>query len=157
MNSLLPQLRRPLAALFVGGLLVFAGANYLLAKQFNVPAFAAFAVLLGAATGGVFAVLRRDLHKREQTHAKNHEVRQSFESLAQSSPAGIFRANQQGDILFVNHRWCALTGRSQAESQGFGCHRIPNCGYRTATRSTSSDETSWLVESVSVVVIRPFK
>jgi PAS domain S-box-containing protein len=120
MNSLLPRLRRLLAALFVAGLALFAAANYLLARQFNLPAFAAFTVLLGAATGGIYVVLRRDVQKREQTHAKNHEARQSFESLAQSAPAGIFRANQQGDLLFVNNRWSALTGRSQAESQGFG-------------------------------------
>jgi hypothetical protein len=59
MNSLLPRLRRLLAALFVAGLVLFAAANFLFAKQFNLLAFAAFTGLLGAVTGGVFLVLRK--------------------------------------------------------------------------------------------------
>ncbi|NDD40146.1 MAG: PAS domain S-box protein, partial [Verrucomicrobia bacterium] len=120
MSSLLPRLRRLLLAVFVAGLVWFAATDWVLAQKFNVLAFATGVVFIGSALGSLFFLLRRDIQKREQTHAKNHEVRQTFEMLTQSAPAGIFRANQQGDILFVNNRWSALTGRSQAESQGFG-------------------------------------
>lgn len=120
MNSLLPRLRLMLAVLFAAGLVGFAVIQHFLAKRFQWVPFAAFAVLLAAAMVGVFLGLRREVQKREQSHAKNHELRQTFETLTHNAPAGIFRANQQGDILFVNNRWSALTGRSQAECQGFG-------------------------------------
>ena len=120
MSSLLPRLRRLLLAAFVAGLVWFAATDWALAQKFNVFAFATGVLFIGSSLVCLYYLLRRDIQKREQTHAKNHEVRQSFESLTQSAPAGIFRANQQGDILFVNNRWSALTGRSQAESQGFG-------------------------------------
>lgn len=120
MNSLLPRLRRLLATLFVAGLVWFAATDWFLIKPFPISAFIKDTLFLAAGATGVYFLLRRDVQKREQTHAKNHEIRQTFETLTQAAPAGIFRANQQGDILFVNNRWSALTGRSQAESQGFG-------------------------------------
>ncbi len=80
MNSLLPRLRRLLAALFGAGLLWFAATDWLLTKPFPVGAFVKDTLFLAAAAG-VYILLRRDVQKREQTHAKNHEVRQTFETL----------------------------------------------------------------------------
>ena len=94
MSSLLPRLRRLLVVLFVAGLAWFAAADWLLAQKVNPLALVTNGLFLAVATGGLFFLLQRDIQKREQAHAKNHEVRQSFESLTQSAPAGIFRANQ---------------------------------------------------------------
>ena len=120
MSSLLPRLRRLLAALIGLGLLWFVASDRLLTGKFNPVAIAVSVGFIGIAAAGLFFLLRRDIQRREQTTAKINEARQTFETISHSAPAGIFRANAQGDIIFVNNRWCALTGRSQAECQGFG-------------------------------------
>ena len=120
MSSLLPRLRRLLAAFLILGSLWFVASDRLLTGKFNPAALAVSLSFLGIAAAALFFLLRRDVQKREQNTAKINEARQTFEIIAHSAPAGIFRANSQGDFIFVNNRWCALTGRSQAESQGFG-------------------------------------
>jgi len=120
MSSLLPRLRRLLAAFIGLGLLWFVASDRLLTGKFNPVAIGVSFGFIGIAAAGLFFLLRRDIQRREQATAKINEARQTFETISHSAPAGIFRANAQGDIIFVNNRWCALTGRSQAECQGFG-------------------------------------
>ena len=43
----------------------------------------------------------------------NDELRASerlFQTISQMSPVGIFRANAQGDFVYVNERWCEIAG-----------------------------------------------
>lgn len=43
-----------------------------------------------------------------------------FRALASHSPVGLFLADARGHCLFVNERWCALTGITPAEAAGEG-------------------------------------
>jgi PAS domain S-box-containing protein len=59
------------------------------------------------------------------THQKLAEValRESerrFATLAEASPVGIFRFDTAGNCIYVNNRWCEMTGRSLQEGLGMG-------------------------------------
>jgi PAS domain S-box-containing protein len=43
-----------------------------------------------------------------------------FRALASHAPVGLFLTDAQGHCLFVNERWCALTGLTPAEAAGEG-------------------------------------
>ncbi len=59
------------------------------------------------------------------THRKNmeealRESQQLFETLAITSPVGIFRTNPDGQTTYVNPRWLELSGLTAVEAMGFG-------------------------------------
>jgi PAS domain S-box-containing protein len=41
-----------------------------------------------------------------------------FQALSRMSPVGIFRANAQGDFVYVNERWCEIAGLSSDNALG---------------------------------------
>jgi len=41
-----------------------------------------------------------------------------FEALAAHTPVGIFVSSAEGDCLYVNQRWCELTGLSREQALG---------------------------------------
>ncbi len=51
----------------------------------------------------------------DQTEAQVAELK-PFHILAEISPVGIFRTGPEGDSVYVNHRWCNLTGLSQRQA-----------------------------------------
>jgi len=51
----------------------------------------------------------------EQTQAQVAALK-PFHILAEISPVGIFRTGPEGDSVYVNHRWCNLTGLNQREA-----------------------------------------
>ncbi len=69
--------------------------------------------ILGVALLGrqrnLVAIQRELLMERRQ-----RESEMVFRSLAQVSPVGIFRTDAAGNCLFVNARWCEITGLSAA-------------------------------------------
>ena len=50
-------------------------------------------------------------------------VRKQYESLAELSPVGIFRADAEGNCLYVNQCWLEMAGLSLAEGMGDGWTR----------------------------------
>ena len=46
------------------------------------------------------------------------ESEERFRSFAQLAPVGICRTDPRGRCLYVNQRWCEITGRSEAETLG---------------------------------------
>jgi PAS domain S-box-containing protein len=51
------------------------------------------------------------------------ELRQSnqlYLTLAEASPVGIFRTDSQGNYIYVNEKWCAITGFRPVEALGLG-------------------------------------
>jgi PAS domain S-box-containing protein len=48
------------------------------------------------------------------------ESKNRFKTLSEASPLGIFEANSAGKNIYVNRRWCQLTGLSSAEAKGDG-------------------------------------
>lgn len=66
-----------------------------------------------------------------------------MQSLARLSPVGIFRCDASGDCIYVNEKWCELTGLTPSEAMGSGWERavhpddrerIRDEWYRTAAR-----------------------
>jgi two-component system, sensor histidine kinase and response regulator len=65
----------------------------------------------------------RDAQNRQQREAAEIALQESelrYESLAAAAPVGIFRTNPQGKCIYVNDRWCQMSGLSPAEALGEG-------------------------------------
>ncbi|MEB3212061.1 MAG: PAS domain S-box protein, partial [Leptolyngbyaceae bacterium] len=56
--------------------------------------------------------------KQAELALRNSEHR--YSTLAESSPVGIFRFNASGQCIYVNSRWCEMTGRSASDAYGDG-------------------------------------
>jgi two-component system, cell cycle sensor histidine kinase and response regulator CckA len=56
---------------------------------------------------------------RERTAALRDSEEQ-FRTLCSSAPIGIFRADMQGDVIYLNPHWTELTGLSMAQGLGQG-------------------------------------
>jgi PAS domain S-box-containing protein len=55
-----------------------------------------------------------------QEIAERRESEQRYQTLAEVSPVAIFRTNAQGDSVYVNERWCEMTGLTIAQTMGTG-------------------------------------
>jgi two-component system, sensor histidine kinase and response regulator len=65
----------------------------------------------------------RDAQVRKQRQAAEIALQESelrYESLAAAAPVGIFRTDSQGNCIYVNDRWCQMSGLSAAEAMGEG-------------------------------------
>lgn len=67
--------------------------------------------------GGVVAAYR-DVTSRIEADRSLHASEERFRSLAESSPLGIFQLDHDQRCVYVNDRWCEITGRTTAESLG---------------------------------------
>lgn len=58
----------------------------------------------------------------EHKHASSalRTSQQRYATLTEVSPVGIFHTDVQGHCLYVNQRWCEISGLSFAESEGMG-------------------------------------
>ncbi len=55
-----------------------------------------------------------------QEIAERRESEQRYQTLAEVSPVGIFRTNSEGDCLYVNERWCEISGLTLTQAMGKG-------------------------------------
>lgn len=65
----------------------------------------------------------REAQERQKRHEAEQALRESeerFRQLAETSPVGIFRASKDGLCVYVNDRWCEITGWSADEALGTG-------------------------------------
>lgn len=69
--------------------------------------------------GRVLAVVR-DIDERKKVEKELKQSQQLFETLAKSSPVGIFRTKPDGYTTYVNPRWSELSGLSFDEAMGDG-------------------------------------
>jgi PAS domain S-box-containing protein len=63
------------------------------------------------------------LKKNTELQAQAEALRESerrFQTLADTSPVGIFRTDAQGQTTYVNPRWCQITGLSVTDMLGHG-------------------------------------
>jgi len=78
--------------------------------------------LLEEATGDVSFGL--ELFEKEELRKKAEErileSEQSYHTLAEISPSGIFRTDTRGNTTYVNSRWCKIAGFSAEEAMGTG-------------------------------------
>lgn len=57
-----------------------------------------------------------DITERKRLEDMLHESNQHFERLLEISPTGVFETDAQGSYLFVNARWCDITGLSPPQA-----------------------------------------
>jgi PAS domain S-box-containing protein len=62
----------------------------------------------------------RDVTEQKRAAAALQASEQRFRTLTANAPAGILLTDGEGDCLFVNERWCAMTGMVPAEAAGQG-------------------------------------
>ncbi|OLP17330.1 hypothetical protein BST81_16120 [Leptolyngbya sp. 'hensonii'] len=64
--------------------------------------------------------LQKELAERHRVEAILQQSQQSYASLADAAPVGIFRTDVEGYCLYVNERWCQMAGMSFGDAMGFG-------------------------------------
>ncbi|NSW84709.1 MAG: PAS domain S-box protein [Syntrophobacteraceae bacterium] len=79
---------------------------------------ATFAAPGGTPLGLVGVIL--DITDRKSAESDLVKSKALFESLARLSPVGIFRTDIDGNIIYVNERWCEITGITLEEALGDG-------------------------------------
>src|ERR1039457_243062 len=93
----------------------------------------------------------RDITERKRAEAAMREGERRFQTLADTSPVGIFRTNAQGQTIYVNPRWCQISGLSATNAMGEGWLRAVHPddqerlaqGWQAATRAQNISQTDY--------------
>jgi PAS domain S-box-containing protein len=93
----------------------------------------------------------RDITERKRAEAAVREGERRFQTLADTSPVGIFRTNGQGQTIYVNPRWCQISGLSATNAMGEGWLRAVHPddqerlaqGWQAATRAQNISQTDY--------------
>lgn len=75
--------------------------------------------------GGVvkgFQAVARNITRQKEAEKAVYESESKFRALSSHAPVGIFLTDASGSCLYVNEKWCAITGMSAHE--GIGCEWI---------------------------------
>jgi diguanylate cyclase (GGDEF)-like protein/PAS domain S-box-containing protein len=67
-----------------------------------------------------FLSMVQDVTQKQQAEQELRESERRYHTLAKVVPVGIFRTNAVGDCIYVNERWCDLTGLTLEASLGEG-------------------------------------
>src|SRR5262249_17527184 len=54
------------------------------------------------------------------------ESEEMFRTLTAAAPIGIFRTDRDGKVLYLNEKWCSMTGLTTEEGDGEGWQRALN-------------------------------
>ncbi len=65
----------------------------------------------------------RDVSERRRAEEDLRASEQRFRTLTSHAPVGIFLTDREGNCLFVNERWCEMSGLSPEEARGQGWAR----------------------------------
>jgi len=72
------------------------------------------------------SAIKRALDEVEEKETRRHaeealsKSEQRFQVLAENSPVGIFQTDTEGSTIYVNPRWCQISGLSKEEALGNG-------------------------------------
>ena len=66
----------------------------------------------------LFAEILVNLLERQKVEIALREREELYRSLTTYAPVGIFQSNVQGDLIFVNPKWCEIVGITQGEFSG---------------------------------------
>jgi PAS domain S-box-containing protein len=58
----------------------------------------------------------RDITGHKRVEAELRESRKRYKTLEEISPIGIFHTDAKGKFLYINERWCQITGLSREEA-----------------------------------------
>ncbi|WP_441306995.1 PAS domain S-box protein [Cylindrospermum sp. FACHB-282] len=61
-----------------------------------------------------------DIDDRVSAEVALRESEQRYHTMATVSPVGLFRTDSVGNCLYVNERWCEITGLKKHQAAGFG-------------------------------------
>lgn len=77
---------------------------------------------LRAADGNIMGVLAsyEDITEHKQIEQALQESERRFATLAAAAPVGIYRTDANGTCLYVNDRWCQMTGLTPEAAVGVG-------------------------------------
>ncbi|HEX8989419.1 MAG TPA: EAL domain-containing protein [Rhodocyclaceae bacterium] len=82
--------------------------------------------------------------------AQLRDSEERFRTLALNSPVGIYQIDRDGNCLFVNHRWCEISGLSAADAAGQGWLRTLHPDDRAAVTALWRDAavagTDWSMD-----------
>ena len=91
--------------------------------------------------------------KKSRVHAEDalRKSERRFQVLAEHSPVGIFQTDSKGSTVYVNSRWCQISGLSKDEAMGNGwfsaVHREDReqlrIGWEKATQATESSNAEY--------------
>ncbi|WP_293121893.1 PAS domain S-box protein [Microcoleus sp. bin38.metabat.b11b12b14.051] len=73
----------------------------------------ALTILSPTQLGMIDRILQQEIIERRETEAR-------YQTLTEASPVGIFYADAVGDCLYVNERWCQISGMASDEAVGQG-------------------------------------
>lgn len=62
------------------------------------------------------SVVARDVTKLREAEQRMAESERLFRTLAENAPVGIFQTDAHGKCIYVNKRWCKLTGLTEEQS-----------------------------------------
>jgi PAS domain S-box-containing protein len=91
-------------------------AAYLLVSQRRTEQIRKLATDLSATNGR----LRAETSERVRTEHAYSASEKRFSTVAEISPVGIFRTDAEGNCIYVNERWCEITGLSPGEAASAG-------------------------------------
>jgi PAS domain S-box-containing protein len=84
----------------------------------DVEVFAAPILFDGKPQGQIAIYL--DISRRVATERAVRESEELLRTLSAAAPIGIFRSDTDGRWVYVNQRWCEMTGRTPESAVGFG-------------------------------------
>ncbi|MDV3353768.1 PAS domain S-box protein [Leptothoe sp. ISB3NOV94-8A] len=61
-------------------------------------------------------------HALRESEAALRQSQHQYQSLAETSPVGIFRTDAQGNYVYVNRQWCDMTGMTLEQSRQMENH-----------------------------------
>ncbi len=95
--------------------MTFAEDNYLgLFETIKSPVYDARGALVGVLG------IARDITAHHDTEERLRTSENFFQTLARINPVGIFRIDTNQQCIFVNQRWCDISGLTQEQSAGEG-------------------------------------
>ena len=66
------------------------------------------------------SVVARDVTKLREAEQRVADSERIFRTLAENAPVGIFQTDANGKCIYVNKRWCKLTGQTEEQSMQSG-------------------------------------
>ncbi|MFQ5507876.1 MAG: PAS domain-containing protein [Leptospirillia bacterium] len=68
----------------------------------------------------LYVAVIRDISARRAEEQKRRESEARYQTLADTVPVGVFRTDPDGGCIYVNDRWCEISGLTAEQAEGDG-------------------------------------